>query len=69
MTGKIKHYDDNRGFGFIVPDDKTEDIFFHVSQANYKGITKGQRISYDVKQGKKGLEGHKIKLADDQESQ
>jgi CspA family cold shock protein len=48
-TGKISHYDANRGFGFIIPDDGTADIFVHVSHlANVDFLKKDQRVSYET---------------------
>jgi len=57
QTGKVKWYDDSKGFGFITPDDGSKDVFvqFSVIQGNgFKTLTPGQRVKYDVESGDKG---------------
>jgi CspA family cold shock protein len=51
QTGIVKFYDANKGFGFIVPDDGTMDMFVHVTaleDSGIAGIAEGQRVSYSV---------------------
>ena len=50
-TGKIKNYNDDRGFGFIVPDDGSADMFFHVTaldEADIDEVPMGLALSYDI---------------------
>jgi len=50
-TGKVKWFNDAKGFGFIEPDDGGADVFVHVSaveQAGMRGLNEGQKISYEV---------------------
>jgi CspA family cold shock protein len=57
MTGTIKFYNGERGYGFIKPDDGGRDVFVHVSaleQARLQSLNEGQRISFDVEPDKKG---------------
>ena len=49
--GTVKFFDAARGFGFIHPDDGTNDVFVHksaVERAGMKPLTEGQRIQYEV---------------------
>jgi len=63
--GKIKFYNSEKGYGFIVPEDGSKDIFFHVT-----GIEAGQdlreddNVSYEEEEGDKGLKAVGIKLHD-----
>lgn len=51
ITGTIKFYDDNRGFGFIRPDDGQKDVFVHASaleRAGISGLSEGQKVKFDT---------------------
>ncbi len=58
-TGKIKWFNNAKGFGFIAPQDGGADVFVHFSaiQADgYRTLNEGQDVTYDVEQGPKGLQ-------------
>jgi len=52
--GSVKFFNDSKGFGFIVPEDGSKDLFVHVSGLN-DDIQEGDTVEYDVEEGKKGL--------------
>jgi CspA family cold shock protein len=57
MTGTVKFFNAERGYGFIKPDDGGRDVFVHVTaveRAGLKSLNEGQRISFDVEPDKKG---------------
>ena len=61
--GRVKWFNEKKGFGFIEKDDG-EDIFVHFSaiqNSGFKTLTEGQRVSFDVEQGKKGLAAVNVK--------
>jgi len=50
-TGTVKFYNDQKGFGFIAPDDGGKDVFVHATAleaAGMRGLVEGQKISFDV---------------------
>ncbi|HPE33624.1 MAG: cold shock domain-containing protein [Sphingobacteriia bacterium] len=59
--GKVKFFDETRGFGFIKDTETNEDIFVHVSGLVDK-INENDEVSFDIKQGKKGLNAVNVKL-------
>src|SRR5262249_41670111 len=57
QSGKVKFFNAEKGFGFIVPDDGGKDVFVHVSavqRSGLPGLAEGQRVSYDSEPDKKG---------------
>ena len=56
-TGTVKWFNDDKGFGFITPDERGKDLFVHHSaiQGNgFKSLAEGAKVSYDAEQGAKG---------------
>lgn len=56
-NGTVKFFNDQKGFGFIAPDDGSGDTFVHASaveRAGWRGLQQNQRLSYDVVQGQRG---------------
>lgn len=52
--GKVKFFNELKGFGFIVDDSDGQEVFVHATGLN-QDITKGDDVEYDVKDGRKGL--------------
>ena len=51
ITGTVKFYNDQRGFGFIQPEDGSKDAFVHATaleRAGLRGLFEGQKVSFDT---------------------
>ena len=62
-TGKVKWFNETKGFGFITPDAGGEELFAHytaIQTEGFKVLKENQRVSYDVVQGQKGLQASNI---------
>lgn len=57
MTGTVKWFNDDKGFGFITPADGSKDVFVHFSAIqsdNFKSLAEGQQVSFSIENGAKG---------------
>ena len=64
-TGTVKWFNNAKGFGFILPDDGSEDIFVHFSSIDsngYRSLEEGQAVTFEVEQGPKGLKAVNVIL-------
>lgn len=61
--GKVKWFNDQKGFGFIIPDEKGEDLFVHhtnIKMNGFRTLKEGQRVEYTPERGQKGLEAKNV---------
>lgn len=63
QQGTVKFFNEAKGFGFISPSNGGEDIFVHSTGLISKNIRENDAVTYDVEQGKKGLNAVNVKLA------
>jgi len=65
--GNVKWFDPSKGYGFISPEEGGKDVFVHHSAVRDAGVNaslvEGQRVSFDVEQGPKGLNAVDVKAA------
>jgi CspA family cold shock protein len=57
ITGKVKWFNDQKGFGFITPDNGEKDCFVHhsaIQASGYKTLGEGDAVEFDMVQGQKG---------------
>jgi len=71
-NGTVKFFNDQKGFGFIAPDDGGGDTFVHataVERAGLRNLQQNQRVAYDVVQGQRGKsEAANLRLIEDGEA-
>ncbi|GAA0364324.1 cold-shock protein [Bowmanella denitrificans] len=56
-TGTVKWFNEEKGFGFITPENGGKDVFVHfraIAAEGFKTLAEGQRVSFGVEQGQKG---------------
>jgi CspA family cold shock protein len=67
-NGTVKFFNSTKGFGFISPDDGGKDAFVHISaveNAGHSGLAEGQKLSYDLENGRDGkVSATNLKLID-----
>ena len=63
-TGTVKWFNDQKGFGFITPENGQKDCFVHhsaIQGGGFKTLTENQRVEFEVTQGQKGPQASKIR--------
>jgi CspA family cold shock protein len=64
-TGTVKWFSDDKGFGFITPDDQSKDLFVHhsaIAGEGYRSLNDGAKVSYDAESGDKGARAANVQL-------
>lgn len=61
-SGTVKFFNTEKGFGFIVPDDGSKEVFVHKTGTR-EPIREGDKVTYDVEQGPKGMNAVNVQKA------
>ena len=63
-TGKVKWFNDQKGFGFITPDDGSDDLFVHHTEIKiegYRNLREDQEVEFEVGEGRKGPAANNVR--------
>jgi CspA family cold shock protein len=61
--GTVKWFNDEKGFGFIKPDDGSEDVFVHhtgIAGGAFKSLDEGEKVTYEVVRGRRGVQAENV---------
>jgi CspA family cold shock protein len=62
QSGKVKFFNESKGFGFIITDGTNEEVFVHVTGLVDK-VRENDQVTFEVEQGKKGLNAVNVQIA------
>ena len=63
-TGTVKWFNDDKGFGFIAPEDGAKDVFVHhsnISGTGFSSLAEGAKVEFETQEGQKGLEATNVR--------
>jgi CspA family cold shock protein len=64
-TGTVKWFSDNKGYGFITPDEAGKDLFVHhsaIAGSGFRSLAEGAKVSYETEHGPKGPSAANVQL-------
>ena len=66
LQGTVKWFSQDKGYGFITPDDGSQDVFVHFSAIagqGFRNLEEGEKVTYEVSQGQKGPQAENVSKA------
>jgi CspA family cold shock protein len=63
-TGKVKFFNESKGYGFITDDETGNDIFVHATGIKSEGLREGDNVNYEEEEGRKGKVAAQVVVID-----
>ena len=66
QQGTVKWFSQEKGYGFITPDNGGEDLFVHYTEIDgtgFRSLEEGEKVSYEAREGRKGLQATNVSKA------
>ncbi|MBP6386643.1 MAG: cold-shock protein [Pseudarcicella sp.] len=63
QTGKVKFFNESKGFGFILDEESGKDIFVHVTALGGMTLRENDEVSFEIEDGKRGLNAVNVQKA------